>query len=113
MSKLGKYQNLGCPHLAWLFLPWTYPYIIFLERFCQSFYNRTFSIGYNKDSTHGGQLKITPQFVLIINILYLSTFGQLGESWTCKSWGMKTCVFESKTFNSPDLLKYGINTFDK
>jgi hypothetical protein len=39
---------------------------------------------------------------------YLSTFGQLGEYWIFKSWGMKTCLFESWTFNSLDLLKYGI-----
>jgi hypothetical protein len=38
----------------------------------------------------------------------LSTFGQLGESWTFKSWGVKTYIFESWTFNSPELLKYGI-----
>jgi hypothetical protein len=39
---------------------------------------------------------------------YLSTSGQLGESWTFKSWGLKTYVFESWTFNSVDLLKYGM-----
>jgi hypothetical protein len=39
---------------------------------------------------------------------YLSTYKQLGESWTFKSWGMKTCVFESWTFNSLDLFKYSI-----
>jgi hypothetical protein len=40
---------------------------------------------------------------------YLSTLGQLEESWTFKSWGVKTYVFESWTFDSPDLLKYGIS----
>jgi hypothetical protein len=39
---------------------------------------------------------------------YLSTSRQLGESWTFKSWGMKTYVFESWTFNSLDLLKHDI-----
>jgi hypothetical protein len=39
---------------------------------------------------------------------YISTSRQLGESWTFKSWGVKTYVFESWTFNSPNLLKYGI-----
>ena len=29
--------------------------------------------------------------------------------WTFKWWGLKTYVFESWTFNSPGLLKYGIN----
>jgi hypothetical protein len=36
---------------------------------------------------------------------YLSTSGQLEESWTFKSWGVKTYVFESWTFNCSDLLK--------
>jgi hypothetical protein len=35
-------------------------------------------------------------------------FWTIGESWTFKSWGVKTYVLESWTFNSPDLLKYGI-----
>jgi hypothetical protein len=39
---------------------------------------------------------------------YLSTSGKLGESLTSKSWNIKTYVFDSWTFNSPDLLKYGI-----
>jgi hypothetical protein len=40
---------------------------------------------------------------------YLSKHGQFGESWTFKSWDVKTYVFELWTFNSPNLLKYGIN----
>jgi hypothetical protein len=39
---------------------------------------------------------------------YLSTSRQLGESWTFKSWGVKTYVFESWTFNSPNFLNYDI-----
>jgi hypothetical protein len=39
---------------------------------------------------------------------YLSTSGQLGESWTFQSWDVKTYVFEPWIFNSPDLLKYGM-----
>ena len=39
---------------------------------------------------------------------YLSTSRQLEESWTCRLWDVKTYVFESWTFNSLDLLKYGI-----
>jgi hypothetical protein len=49
------------------------------------------------------------QYSLItLRMPYLSTSGQLGESWTFKSWGLKTYVFESWTFNSVDLLKYGM-----
>jgi hypothetical protein len=33
----------------------------------------------------------------------------LEESWTFILWGLKTYVFESWTFNSLDLLKYGIS----
>ena len=43
-----------------------------------------------------------------MNLIYLSTTWQLGESWTFKSWSVKTYVFESWTFNSLYLFKYGI-----